>query len=56
MRTIKIICKSGKCWITQANGTIDEIERYFLNKSFYFENYETGKETCEIVNRIVFLD
>ena len=56
MKTIKIICKSGKSWITQASGTIDEIERYFLNKSFYFEKVEEAEETCEIVDKIIFLE
>lgn len=55
MRTIKVTFDDDDYLITSVNGTVDEIEQYYLNRKFYFsDEYENEKMHTAI--KIEFLD
>lgn len=55
MRTIKVTFDDDDYLITSVNGTVDEIEQYYLNRKFYLsDEYENEKMHTAV--KIEFLD
>lgn len=53
MERIKVIFESGNSLYTRINGTVDEIESYYLGQYF---NMGHGSDRMEKCVKIVFLD
>lgn len=56
MRTIKVTFDNDDYLITRINGTVEEIERYYLNKKFCFLDDYSGSEKLHTAIKIEFLD
>lgn len=56
MKTIKVIFDNNDYLITRINGTVEEIERYYLNKKLCFLDDYDDTEKLQYAIKIEFLD
>ena len=54
MRTaIRVICDTGRTWVTDINGGLTEARSYFLKQAFIVECPKTGKEVAHVAIDVV---
>jgi hypothetical protein len=51
---VKVTTKSGNCWTTEINGTIDEVTNYFIKlvRFYVIEDQVTGKEIRDLIVKV----
>lgn len=45
LRNIKANMENGDYIVTMIHGTKEQIERYYIGKTYIYEDVETGRET-----------